>query len=458
MSKYGMSNARMSATRRISRRNFIRGAAGGLMALPLLSELGGGVARAQAQEAFPKRFIVFFQPNGTLKELWSPQGQGADMVLPELLAPLTPFKDQLNIFDGVDNTVGHMGPGGPHHRSISSVLTGAIIQEGDFVSNDGRRAGWSGGASLDQIMVDALNPPTQFGSLELGVNVRENVPMGRMIYRGAGQPLAPENDPRAAYDRLFSMVSQAPGELDKLALQRRSVLDVLKADFSRLNRKLATPDREKLGQHLDSVRALERRLGIVGSMNDACANLARPPEMDVTDEELIEAVMRLQIDILVTAMSCDLTRIGSIQSSSAFNKIRFKFLGLDDRDGHSLSHAGDNNMDLQEKWRRMLTWYSTQFAYLLERLASVPEGDGTMLDNTIVLWCSELSRGNTHNLNDLPFLLAGKGGGALQTGRHLVYDGVPHNDLLLAVLKAMDVEQATIGHAELCSGPLSGVL
>ena len=453
MKKAGMNN-RSNMDPRVSRRSFLRGAAGGLMALPLLSELGGGVARAQAAEAFPKRFIVFFQPNGTRKELWSPQGQGADMVLPELLTPLEPYKNYLNIFDGVDNAVGHMGPGGPHHRSMASVLTGAVIQEGDFVSNDGRRAGWAGGASLDQIMVDHLNPPTQFGSLELGVNVRESVPMGRIIYRGAGQPLTPENDPRAAFNRVFSMISQDPGELDKLALQRRSVLDVLKGDFSRLNRKLATPDRVKLSQHLDALRALERRLGIVGTMNDACASLPTPPEMEFTDEALMDEVMRLQIDLMVTAMSCDLTRIGSIQSSTAFNKLRFKFLGIDDRDGHSLSHAGDANEELQGKWVRMLKWYSEQYAYLLQRLASVPEGDGTMLDNTIVLWCSELSRGNTHNLNDLPFILAGKGGGALETGRHRVYDSVPHNNFLLAVLKAMDVSVDTIGHPELCTGAL----
>lgn len=444
--------------RRISRRSFIRGAAGGLMALPLLGELGGNVARAQAQEAFPKRFIVFFQPNGTKKELWSPQGQGANMVLPQLLAPLEPFKGYLNTFDGLNNAVGQMGPGGPHHRSMASLLTGAVIQEGDFVSNDGRRAGWAGGQSLDQMMVDSLNPPTQFGSLELGVNVRENVPMGRIIYRGAGQPLAPENDPRAAFDRLFAMVGQNPEELDQLSLQRRSVLDVLKADFGRLNRKLASPDRVKLGQHLDSLRALERRLGIVGTMNPACADLGRPVEMDFTDEELFDEVMRLQIDLMVTAMSCDLTRIGSIQASSAFNKIRFKFLGIDGRDGHSLSHAGNNNAELQGQWEKMLTWYSAQFAYLLERLASVPEGDGTMLDNTVVLWGSELSRGNTHDLNNLPFLLAGGAGGALQGGRHHVFQDQPHNDLLLTVLAAMDVEVEKFGLEEMCSGPLSGVL
>ena len=129
------------------------------------------------------------------------------------------------------------------------------------------------------------------------------------------------------------------------------------------------------------------------------------------------------------------------------------FMGMGDQDGHSLSHAGDGS-DEQAEWGRTLTWYSEQFATLLDKLDAIPEGDGTMLDHTLILWCNELSRGNTHSHADMPFVLAGGAGGALQTGRHLVYQNEPHNNLLLACAQLMGVDTDTFGHPDYCTRPL----
>ena len=176
--------------------------------------------------------------------------------------------------------------------------------------------------------------------------------------------------------------------------------------------------------------------------------------MDPASEDDFERIARLQIDMAVMALACDLTRVVSLEFSSALNALRFTFMGMREQDGHSLSHAGDFSTDLQDQWARMLTWYTDQFAYLLDQLKAVPEGDGTLLDTTLVLWCSELSRGNTHAHGDMPFILAGGAGGALQGGRHLVYDHEPHNNLLLAVAQMMGVEANTFGHPDFCTRPL----
>ena len=180
--------------------------------------------------------------------------------------------------------------------------------------------------------------------------------------------------------------------------------------------------------------------------------------MDVMGEGEFRDLLRSQTDIMVNAMACDMTRIGTIQCSSAVNALRFTFMGLNDHEGHSLSHSGDSNMALQDQWDQMLIWYSEQMNYLLERLASIPEGDGTMLDNTLIFSVNEISRGNTHSHAAMPFFLAGGAGGRLRTGRFLEYQGTPHNNLLLAILHLMGVEDESFGDPRFCEGPLRGLL
>lgn len=443
---------------RITRRTFLRSAGGAMLTLPLLQLPGR--ARGQQGQQYPTRVVIFFQPNGTKKELWSPQGgTETDWRPGPLLDPLDRHRRKLVLLDGVDMTIAKTGPGGPHQRGMACALTGEIITEGDFTDGDGRRAGWAGGPSIDQFLAERLRPDTALSTLELGVRARDAEPRGRMIYRGREQPVAPINDPIVAYDRLFgnAMADPDPNQSQARLARRQSVLDAVNGDFAELQRKVTREDRIKLDQHASALRDLERRLALIAERPEHC----RPPLPTAMDDVMSEAyygeVMRAQIDLLVDSLACDLTRYASLQASTALNAMRFTFMGLDDHEGHALSHAGDGTEHLQTQWERMLLWYSQQLAYLLDRLDAVPEGDGTLLDHTVVLAINELSRGNIHSHDDLPFILAGGASGRLRTGRHLVYDHASHVDLLVSVLNFAGLPVDTFGNPEYCTGPLTGL-
>ncbi|MEE2786449.1 MAG: DUF1552 domain-containing protein [Myxococcota bacterium] len=440
------------------RRQFL-GWAGGALALPLLQV----PRRAWAQEQdYPVRLVVFYQPNGTKKELWSPTAGSTETQfdLGPLLKPLEAHKQDMVLIDGLDMLIAGQGPGGPHQRGMASVLSGAEISTGSFIGGDGRAAGWGGGITIDQEMVRVRQPRTALSSLELGVRVKQAIPRSRLIYRGPQQPVPPENNPVAVYERIFG--GQGTTALDPAAAQRRltrrqSVLDFVNGDFRALMGQVARADRLKLEQHADALRDLERRLGRMTDTNGACH-----PELtqhgDIMSETEFRQVLRAQIDLMVSAMACDVTRVGSLQCSSSVNALRFTFMDLKDHEGHSLSHAGDSNELMQGQWERMLLWYSEQFNYLLDALAAVPEGDGTMLDNTLVLAVNEISRGNSHSHDDMPFILAGRAGGRLRTGRYLNYGGHSHTDLLVSVLNLVGVDTATFGDPRFCQGPLVGLV
>ena len=442
----------------LSRRAFLRRAGGAALALPLLQL--PRFARAGTGEGYPTRLIIFYQPNGTKMELWRPPAGATEtqFTLGPLLQPLAHHHDALVLLDGVDMKVADLGPGGPHQRGMASALTGEIITEGDFIGGDGRRAGWAGGPSIDQFAAATLQPNTALTTLEIGIRSMEAVPRGRIIYRGREQPVPPENDPVRVYDRAFGgAMAVDPTDARYRLLRRQSVLDSVAADFADLKARVTREDMVKLEQHADALRDLERRLGAIATRPDGC----RPPEprqLDVFDEQHFAEVARAQIDRTVAALACDVTRFASIQCSTAVNALRPLFLGIDNYQGHSLSHAGDAISSMQVQWERVLLWYSSQFAYLLDSLAAVPEGDGTLLDHSLVLWFSEISRGNSHNLGEIPFVLAGGANGRLRTGRYLRYDGASHNDLLVAVLHLLGVEVPTFGYPELCTGPLTGLL
>lgn len=441
----------------MNRRTFLRRLGGGTLALPFLQLPG----RAHAAGEYPTRLLIFFSPNGTKKELWSPlqqfgQANETGWQTPTLIQPMADFKDRLVLFDGLDNAASQVGPGGPHQRGMAALLTGAEITEGDFVGGDGRRAGWGGGVSVDQFIARSLDADTRLRSLELGVRVKEAMPRARLAYAGKEQPLPPENDPVAAFQRIFGDMEADPDTMRRLLGRRQSVLDSVLGDFQALERRVSKVDRQKLERHATALRDLERRLEVIATRPMLCHG--DPPESvpDVLGESVFQKILRAQVDIVVNSLACDVTRVASLQCSTAVNALRFTFIGLNDQEGHGLSHAG-NSSQLQTQWDKTLEWYGKQFNYLLQRLDDVPEGDGTLLDHTVVLWVNELSRGNNHSLNDIPFLLAG-GGGGLRGGRYLKYDNLPHNDLLVSVCHLMGIPVNSFGDARFCNGPLAGLV
>jgi hypothetical protein len=275
--------------------------------------------------------MVFYQPNGTKKELWTaqPGATETDFELGMLLEPLSAHQNQMVVMDGINMLVAGLGPGGPHQRGMASLLTGHQITEGDFVGGDGRRAGWGGGASIDQHLVNTLRPPTALSSLELGIRVKEAIPRSRIIYRGIEQPVAPMNNPLEAYTRAFGShtgPAMDPDEMQRLMKRRKSVLDFVYKDFAKLQAKVTREDRRKLEHHADSLRDLERRLSVIVDRTDNCMPPA-PMPMDIMGEAEYRDLLRAQIDVMVNAMACDITRFGSIQCSSAVNALRFTFMG-----------------------------------------------------------------------------------------------------------------------------------
>jgi uncharacterized protein DUF1552 len=441
-----------------TRRALLAGIGGIGVGLPLLQSLD---AVGQTMMEFPKRFIVFFRPNGTKTRDWfpTPGATPSDFTLGRIHAQaLAPFIRDLVFLSGIDMIAADMGPGEMHQRGMGDALTGIALLHGDFVGGDGTPgAGWGGGISVDQRIAREIGRSTPLQSLELGVRATGAEVSHRISYAGAGQPLPPENDPSAVFQRLFAGYSRAPTALQQLRAQRKSVLDTVRDQFAGVERRVSASERIKLEQHLTLVRDLEGRLQATMVWGDACRVPGAPMSMPVDDENTMPSIARLQLDLMVMALACDITRVASIQFSNADNHIRFPWINSLG-DGHGLSHAGDDDAAAHEELVERDIWYAQQFAYLLGALKAIPEGDGTMLDNTLILWCSELSIGNIHSHINMPFLLAGRAGGALATGRYLQYQSPPHNDLLLSILRMFGIQDATFGDPMFSMGVLPNLM
>jgi hypothetical protein len=278
--------------RQPTRRQFLRGAGGALVALPLLESLG---AHAQTTTG-PKRLVLMYNPNGTVPDAWFPQGGETDFVLGEIHEPLTPFRDRLLLFSGIDAKVTEAGPGGPHQRGIGSLFTGQQLLEGEFVDGCGSRAGWANGISIDQAVANAIGIETPLKSLEIGVRAIETDVQARISYSGPGLPLPPINNPTEVYQRLFSNFVAQPADPNEGVDHRASVLDTVQSQFALLEQQVSASDRVKLQQHLELVRDVERRLGLGG--NVTCEQPDMPPALDPNSETDMPMVMQAHLDLL----------------------------------------------------------------------------------------------------------------------------------------------------------------
>jgi len=458
---------------KLNRRAFLRGVGGAAIALPWLEAMSGCGREAgprasrlrssqQAMDGVPKRFVVFFSANGTIPGNWVPDGVGGDFSMSPILGPLAAHKAKLNVLSGIDMLSTRSGPGDGHQKGMGHMLTGTELLEGDQFPGGGNSgtAGWGGGISVDQELVKHIGQTTRLGSLELGVQVRSATVWSRMSYLGADQPVPPEENPYAAFERVFGNLGDDPlGRAERVA-RRRTVLDTVMSDYQNLSARLGASDRQRLDNHLESIREVERRLDANAGVGESCATPTLGEVIDHNANDNYPLVGRLQMDLLAMALACDLTRVASLQWSRSVSNVRFSWLPTPVPEGHhQLSHEGDSNGDAVDKLTRINTWYAEQFAYLLGRLDSMPEGDGTVLDNTLVLWCNELGKGNSHTRNNMPYVLAGGAGGAVRGGRHLAFDGDhPHNNLLVSILNAFDVDTDSFGNPAFCTGPIPGLV
>jgi hypothetical protein len=435
--------------------------AGACATLPLLESMNAAAQEATA--AGPQRLILLYNPNGTVPESFWPGADATEtaFTLGPILEPLADFRDRMLILRGLDIGVAEASglPGGPHQRGIGGLYTGSELQTGTMADGDGSLAGWANGTSIDQELVHRLNPPTLLPSLELGVRATAADVMGRISYSGPGSPVPPMNDPREVFQRLNSgfMNDLSGPEQAAGRDQRRLVMAAVQSQYASLRPRVSLLDRQKLERHADFLNGIVRRLDYGIRPGPACIAPAEPPALGVEDAVDMPDITRLQLDLLALAFACDLTRIASVQFSTAINAIGFPWLNST-AEGHNLSHRGPSDTAAKDQLTQRARWYAEQIAYLARQLAAVTEGDRTMLDNTVMVWGNELSLGNSHSHKEIPFMLLGSAGGRLRTGRYLQFGAQPHNRLLISLLQVMGVEATTFGHADFGGGgPLAGL-
>lgn len=431
-----------------NRRAFLRELGVGAATVPFLS----GLASLQASPAKrpAQRLVIMFSPNGTLpSEFWPDQyGLDTPLQLKPMLQALEPFREQTLILKGVNNKI--RGDGDNHMRGMSCLLTARELSPGNIQGGSDSPAGWASGISIDQQIRNHLqsDPETQtrFGSLEFGVAVPNRAdPWTRMCYAGANQPLAPIDDPRQMFDKLYG------GAKERQLLG--SVLDQVREDLRRVERRLSGEDRRMLAEHMESVRQLELDIAAAAAQSEP---LHPEPEIDPTIELVNDntpAISRMQIDLLVNALANNMSRVASLQYMRSVGLARMRWLNIEEGH-HGLSHEPDDNQDAHDKLLRINAWFAGELAYLARRLAETPEpmGEGSMLDHTQIVWVNELGKGNSHTLSNIPFLLVG-GGASFRTNCALDLNNVTHNRLWLALAHAFgDQELETFGSPEFCEG------
>ena len=412
-----------SSHRQRTRREFIRDVGLSTAALPFLSSLPSlGFASETRRK---QRLVVLFSPNGVVPPAFWPKEEGEQFTLGESVTPLAPYRDRTLFLHGVCDRI--RGDGDNHMRGIGCLLTGIELFPGNIQGGSHTPAGWASGISVDQEIKNFLQATpatrTRFGSLELGVMVPDRADTWtRMSYAGANKPLAPIDDPYQLFDKLYGRVK------DQESL--KSVLDVLKDDLAKIERELSAEDKRLLEEHSDRVRELERELeSSSASVGHEVPKLE--PGVDEKNDNM-PRLSRMQIDLLVQSFVGDFARVATFQFTNSVGQARMKWLGIDEGH-HQLSHEPDSNAEAQDKLTRINRWYCEQLAYLVRKLDETPEpgGEGSLLDNTLLVWTNELGKGNSHTLNDIPFVLIG-GGLDFRMGRSLKLGRVAHNRLLLS--------------------------
>lgn len=455
---------------RFTRRNLLRGSLAATATIPFLD-----ARRAEGVQAPPTRFVVMATPNGTRNSMFWPTGSETSYQLPALTSVLEPFKEKLVFLKGIrlNDSLQNGALGGTlgseHARGTGGMLTARPLNSGgEFVSFGNTTSGWGSGQSIDQYLVERLNPPTTFKSLHLGVHVRDTEVRARISYTGSNQPVPPREDPKDVFSSLFggtttptTMPGTTDPALERLWAQRKSVFDATNAETERLKQIVGAEDRLKLDAHLTAMRDVEQRLvGIPGSSGDPTTGGAcsAPTMVDVdlgVDDQYLQTG-QLQMDLAAAALACDQTRIITLQWSYSESEHLFQFLGISGNH-HAISHDFASSGTNYDAYNRIQTWYAEQLVAFLTKLDSYQEGDGTLLDNTVLLWATEIGESTQHDLGMMPYVLAGSAGGKIRSGRFLDYSQNlrDNNQMLISIAHAMGADDLTsFGDPSGATGPL----
>lgn len=441
---------------RLSRRTMLKSAAAPLLASPLVPLL-----EAHAQVAsMPRRLLLFFTPHGTIYDQWKPGGADTSFTLSPILQPLAAHRSKLVVIDGMRiNGAYHPNCAlAPHPIGMATLWTGCRVNDIETVVPGGNVpvGVWSTGPSIDQVIANRLNAGTRFRSLELGVQTSISQAAFRTVYSAARTAVNPQTDPRALYTSLFSGINADAARLARVRFEKQSMLDVHKAEVDALLRRAGAHDRAKLEAHLTALRDLERQLA-QNTAAGACQSPAMPGALATGDVANRPELFNQQASLIAAAFACDLTRVASFQFSNGHDNVPYPWLGYQGAHHDNLSHdegsAGPRATRVQ-----ICRWFSEKFAVLLDRLDAVREGNGTMLDNTLVVWGTEVATG-AHTFNNVPFIVAGGGAKGVRSGRLLNAGGAFHHRLLVSIAHFMGQTDITrFGDLDTGTGGLPGLL
>jgi hypothetical protein len=436
----------------------LRGVGGVALGLPLLDAMRSDWAKAGTDS--PKRVIFMYTPNGTIADNFWPTGSESNFTLGPILSPLEPHKQDLLILRGIDMLSTLHGPGDAHQKGTGHCLTATELLEGTFQGDAGLSAGWAGGISIDQELAKHIAGDTRYPTLELGVAVQGSTVDSRICYRDAGQPLPPEISPYAAYERLFGEALGDPLEVERKKSRRRALLDAVLDEHRTLRDQLGGEDRVKLENHITAVDGIRARLDQASlEFAGECKPLMFGEPIDHTVVANMPVIGQLQIDLMVMAMACDLTRIGTLMWTQSRAPHVYSFIDPAITEGHhSIAHKGDEDAVKIQHNTLINQWFAGQLEYLVRRLKETPEGDGSLFDNTLIVWVNEQQKGNNHSREEMPYLMIGSAGGYFNTGRYVQQNGdTGHGQLFVSVLNAMGVDTDTFGNPAFGKGPLTGL-
>jgi Protein of unknown function (DUF1552) len=427
-----------------SRREFLRDLGLSSAALPMIWGLPSLGFAGSSSPGRKQRLVFVFSPNGIVPKTFWPDKTGADFEFKESMSPLQPFKDRTLILHGIADRI--RGDGDGHMRGMSCLLTGIELFPGNIQGGSDTPAGWAKGPSIDQEVKRFLQSKpatrTRFGSLEFGVNVpKRSDPWTRMVYAGPNKPVAPIDDPYQMFEKLYGRMK------DKKDVQ--SILDDLRADLKKVRGAVSAADRKLLEEHEAFVRQMEQELKADRKQKLAVAPPKQPLGIRNVNDNMPKT-SKMQIDLLVNSFANDMSRVATLQFTNSVGQARMNWLGVDDTH-HTLSHKPDSDKKSQEQLTKINKWFCEQFAYLAARLQATkePDGRGTLLDNTTIVWTNELGKGNSHTLNDIPFVLVGNGLG-FKMGRSLRFRRVPHNRLHMSIAAAFGHRLKTFGNPNYC--------
>ena len=429
----------------LSRRTFLRGV-GATVALPLLDSMVGAQTPLRQSAAAPKtRFVAFYVPHGATMDKWTPATEGTGFDFTPILKPLEPLRDHVNIVSGLAHPYvagaggADVSAGANHTRAAAVFLTGAVPERGPQAHL---------GVSADQVAARQIGQDTPLPSLEL--SIEESVLAceaafscayrNSISWKSPTEPLPMYSNPRLVFEKLFG-VGATDAERRARRDESRSLLDSVTGQIASLQKDLPASDRRRLSQYLEDVREIERRI----QRAEAAARTDLPlPELPVGVPATFQEHLKLMMDLQVIALQADITRVSTLMLARELSGAVFPETGIRDP-FHNLSHHSNDrgNMD---RFALLNTYHVAKFAYFVDRLKGVSDGDGTLLDHSLVLYGSALSDGNQHNFSPLPIVLAGGGSGRVKGGRHLVFAQNTHmSNLLVAVLNSLDARVETFG-------------